>query len=95
MIPKIKTRYGGMDVEVTTYKTGGTAVILTQDGQRFATLSVNFPFPEVELEEGEFAVKTWSENEQVAADCLASGLFIDTGKRIKSGYVEASVWRFK
>jgi len=93
MIPKIKTRYGDMDVDITLYKTGGTAVILTQDGQRFATLSVNFP--EVELEEGEFAVKTWSENEQVAADCLASGLFIDTGKRIKSGYVEASVWRFK
>ena len=93
MIPKIKTRYGDMDVEVTTYKTGGTAVILNQDGQRFATLSVNFP--EVELGEGEFAVKTWSENEQVAADALASGLFVDTGKRIQSGYVEASVWRFK
>ena len=95
MIPKIKTRYGDMDVEVTTYKTGGMAVILTQDGQRFATLSVNFPFPEVELEEGEFAVKTWSENEEIAEDALASGLFVDTGKRIQSGYVEASVWRFK
>ena len=93
MIPKIKTRYGGMDVEVTTYKTGGTAVILNQDGQRFATLSVNFS--EVKLEHNEFAVKTWSENEEIAADCLSSGLFIDTGKRIKSGYVEASVWRFK
>jgi len=95
MIPKIKTRYGDMEVEVVLYKIGGTAVILTQDGQRFATLSVNFPFPEVELEEGEFAVKTWSENEEIAEDALASGLFIDTGKRIKSGYVEASVWRFK
>ena len=93
MIPKIKTRYGGMDVDITLYKTGGTAVILTQDGRRFATLSVNFPL--VKLEEGEFAVKTWGENEQVAADALASGLFVDTGKRIKSGYVEASVWRFK
>ena len=93
MIPKIKTRYGDMDVDITLYKTGGTAVILTQDGQRFATLSVNFS--EVKMEEGEFAVKTWSENEQIAADCLASGLFVDTGKRIQSGYVEASVWRFK
>ena len=93
MIPKIKTRYGDMDVDIALYKTGGTAVILNQDGQRFATLSVNFP--EVELEEGEFAVKTWSENEQIAEDALASGLFIDTGKRIRSGYVGASVWRFK
>ena len=93
MIPKIKTRYGDMEVEVVLYQTGGTAVILTQDGQCFATLSVNFP--EVELEHNEFAVKTWSENEQVAADALASGLFVDTGKRIQSGYVEASVWRFK
>jgi len=93
MIPKIKTRYGDMDVDITLYKTGGTAVILTQDGRRFATLSVNFP--EVELEHNEFAVKTWSENEQIAEDALASGLFVDTGKRIQSGYVEASVWRFK
>ena len=93
MIPKIKTRYGGMYVEVTTYKTGGMAVILNQNGQRYATLSVNFP--EVKPEEGEFAVKTWNENEQIAEDALASGLFIDTGKRIRSGYVEASVWRFK
>jgi len=95
MIPKIKTRYGDMDVDITLYKTGGTAVILTQDGQRFAILSVNFPFPEVELEHNEFAVKTWSENEEIAADALASGLFVDTGKRIRSGYVEAPVWRFK
>jgi len=93
MIPKIKTRYGDMEVEVVLYKTGGTAVLLIQDNYRFATLSVNFPL--VKLEEGEFAVKTWSENEQVAADALASGLFVDTGKRIQSGYVEASVWRFK
>ena len=93
MIPKIKTRYGDMEVEVVLYKTGGTAVILTQDGQRFATLSVNFP--EVKLEEGEFAVKTWSENNEIAKQCLASGIFIDTGKRIRSGYVEAPVWRFK
>jgi len=93
MIPKIKTRYGDMEVEVVLYKTGGTAVILNQDGQRFATLSVNFS--EVKLEHNEFAVKTWSENEEIAADCLSSGLFVDTGKRIQSGYVEASVWRFK
>ena len=93
MIPKIKIWYGDMEVEVILYKTGGTAVLLIQDNYRFATLSVNFP--EVKLEEGEFAVKTWSENEQIAADALASGIFIDTGKRIQSGYVEASVWRFK
>lgn len=93
MIHQIKTRYGDMHVEKTQYKTGGPAVILYHEGHRFATLSVNFW--EIELEEGEFAVKTWSENEEIAADALASGLFIDTGKRIKSGYVEASVWRFK
>jgi len=56
-------------------------------------LSVNFP--EVKLGSGEFAAKTWSENEEIAEDALKSGLFIDTGKRIRSGYVEASVWRFK
>lgn len=61
-------------------------------GEAIATLTVNIP--EVPLEEGEFIVKTWSENERIAADCLASGLFVDTGKRVRTGWVMAQIWRF-
>ena len=61
-------------------------------GERIAVLTVNLP--ERDLEPGEFFVKTWSENEQIAADCLASGFFVDTGKRVPTGWVEAQVWKF-
>ena len=45
------------------------------------------------LEPGEFFVKTWSENEELAPACMASGHFIDTGKRVPTGWCEAQVWR--
>lgn len=50
--------------------------------------------PGVELEEGEFLIKTWSENEPIAAAALASGLFEDTGRRVVCGETEAEVWRW-
>jgi hypothetical protein len=53
-------------------------------------LTVNIP--EADLEPGEILVKTWSENESLAAAALASGHFRDTGKRVKTGWCEAEVW---
>lgn len=64
----------------------------TYIGEPFGTLTVNLP--DDKLDEGEFFVKTWSENEGLAKSCMNSGAFIDTGKRVKTGYVEAQVWRF-
>lgn len=56
-------------------------------------LTVNLPdFP---LEPNEFCVKTWREGEDVARAALASGLFMDTGRRVATGFVEAQVWRFQ
>ena len=69
-----------------TYNDPGT-------GQRFSVLTVNLP--SAHLAEGEFAVKTWSENAATVKAALETGLFVDTGKRIPTGFVEASVWKFK
>ena len=61
-------------------------------GEEELVLSVNLP--DCVLEPGEFGVKIWSENEIIAREALASGLFMDTGKRIRTGYVTAPVWKF-
>jgi len=55
-------------------------------------LTVNLS--EEELSDGEFFVKTWGENEEISVEALASRLFIDTGRRVKTGWVKAQVWRF-
>jgi hypothetical protein len=49
-------------------------------------------FP-IHLEEGEFCVKTWSENELFIDDCRP--YFHDTGKRFRAGMAIGEVWRFK
>ena len=61
------------------------------DGEPWATLTVNIPG--TVLAEDEVLVKTWSENEELRQPALNTGLFIDTGRRVKSGFVEAEVWR--
>jgi len=87
----IKTRsYGHCDVILKQYENGRTAVIL--NGPLGAmVLSVNLP--NEPLEDEEFFVKGWSENEEIIEDCRP--YFIDTGKRVPTGFVTAEVWRFK
>lgn len=46
------------------------------------------------LQDGEYLVRTWSENEW-AHNLLEAGLFEDTGKRVATGYCNAEVWRLK
>src|SRR5690242_4416867 len=70
------------------------AVLLrTENGEPYATLSANVPT--AKLLDGEFAVKNYSGNEEIAKAAMYSGIFVDTGKRVQSGYVEMPVWRFR
>ena len=62
------------------------------DGERMGVLTVNIP--KADLEDGEFAIKDWSENESLSVQAFKSGLFIDTGKTIPTGFTEAPVWKF-
>lgn len=61
------------------------------DEGSFAVLTVNLI--DNKLDDGEFFVKTWSENEEFARCAMETDLFIDTGKRVKTGFVEAQVWK--
>lgn len=42
---------------------------------------------------GEIIVKTYEENEHLRGQLLALGYFLDTGKRIQSGFAELEVWQ--
>lgn len=88
-------RWGKVLIEESYYAQGNRMALLLihNDGCRLATLTTNMP--EHDLEEGEFFVKDWSENQELAAEAMASGLFVDTGKRVGSGHVPVPVWKFK
>lgn len=76
------------------YKTSdriALSIFVEETGEHMAVLTVNLP--DLPLEEDEFFVKTWSENQPIAIDAMATGLFVDTGKRVNTGYTEASVWK--
>lgn len=77
----------------TMYENNHANAVIIENihGEPMAALSCNLPH--CSLDEDEFLAKTWSENEPIAAAC--KHLFIDTGKRISTGYVEAEVWKFR
>lgn len=90
----IKTKsFGIAEIHKTRYTNGRLAIKLIdhEDGSNIATITVNLP--EVKLAPGEFCVKGWSENREIIEDCRQSGLFIDTGKRIPTGFVQAEIWK--
>lgn len=66
------------------------AIVGIEDEEPYGVLSVNLA--DAELAENEVAIKTWGENELWAKSALQSGFFLDTGKRIPTGWCEASVW---
>lgn len=96
-------RWGRVDVLRATYMgpEGPTAIVLQQpDGEPLATLSVNMYEPECSLDSRNlprdcFYVKRWAENEEISAEALASGLFVERPDlpEAESGYVSAPVWQ--
>lgn len=96
--------WGQVDVLRATYERadGPTAVILECGGEPFTKLSINMYRPACshdskDLPAGCFYVKTWSENEDIAARAFASGLFVlrEDLPRASSGFASAPVWQIK
>lgn len=87
--------FGYVQILELAYRDGNLAVQLVsvEDGEDIATLSVNMPDYVHHLGPGEFFPKTYSENERLAQDALASGAFIDTGKRINTPIGRLPIWR--
>lgn len=74
---------------------GPTAIALElADGEPLSKLSVNMPGMSERLPPGCFYVKAWSENEVIAREAAASGLFKlrDDLPQAESGFVTAPVW---
>lgn len=96
-------RWGTVAVMRGTYLSarGPTAVILMlPNGEKLATLSVNMYKPECshdsrDLPKDHFYVCTWGQNEEIATEALASGLFTERKDmpKAQSGFVEAPVWQ--
>ncbi len=85
--------FGKVTARFESYTNGGTmAVEIYDEEDDFVTmLSVNLPEFQSELASNEFFAKIWSENEEIARDALASGVFKDTGRRV--GFINAPVWK--
>lgn len=95
LVTAITANYGGRP-------DGPLAVKLFADGSPLAMLSVNLTRPECSHDSRDlppdcFYAKTWGENEEVAREVLASGLFLprDDFPLGRSGYVAAPVWQVR
>ncbi|AQH05527.1 hypothetical protein A9R05_41605 (plasmid) [Burkholderia sp. KK1] len=91
-IGTISTHGETLAVNIGEYSGGRLAIQLddSETGDPYLTISVNVPH--AEIADGEILVKTWAENESLRGPLLASGLFVDTGKRVRSSFAEAEVW---
>ena len=88
-----------LELRKGTYQEGGIALRLVDvtDGTPFATLTVHVPDQHLLLKEGEFYVKTWSENAPVIEALRKSKglIFINTERNIKMGFDSvAECWKF-
>ena len=88
--------YGSVTVVKSAYSIGGKVAVelIADTGEPIAVLSVNIPESAHLLGSGEFFVKTWSENEELAEDALASGIFRATGRTSKT-VLNAPIWASK
>ena len=80
-------------IELGLYPNRQTKVQLWDEDGPAGYLSCSIDY--VDLGNTEFLAKTWSENEELAAAALQSGLFEDTGRRVPAGFTAAQVWRIK
>lgn len=67
------------------------AIWLERGGALYTQLAVNMP--RNALGEGEFFARTYEENAELRGPLLDTGLFIDTGARVPTGFVVLEVWR--
>jgi hypothetical protein len=65
--------------------------LICEDGEPYGALTTNIV--EATLEDDEVCIPSWNLPEPLLSSYLASGRFVDTGKTVPAGYVEAPVWR--
>lgn len=80
----------------TEYKDGNRAILaerVFEDGETERTpISVNIPNEAYNLmQEGEFFLKNWSEGQATAEALIDSGILIDSGSSVQTGFVRAPI----
>src|SRR5262245_43000236 len=88
--------YGQAFVRVSRYPQSGQLAISLIDvntSEPIATLSTNLTEYNVPIAPDSAGIKNWAENAPIIKPLLASGLFKDTGERIKAGLVTIPVWQ--
>lgn len=94
---QVQTRFGMADILVGRYPAGGAICVVlrsAESGEQITTFSTNLRPSGHTTARDEFHAKVWDGNEELIAPLLASGLFVDTGKRAQAGFAEAQVWMF-
>lgn len=87
------TEFGVIHIEEGRYQTGGLAVqLVCEDGEPLATISVNL-CDGVGLEDDEFFLKGYSENEVLMPAILHCGWFEKTDTIIDCGFGRVPVFR--
>ena len=95
-IGRFETPFGVAFAERCQYSNGDIAVqLIMLDGQALGMLSINVSECTDQLGDDEFFAKTYSENEALVGPALASGLFEDTGRTVRSGYLSFPIWRLR
>lgn len=85
-----------LELKKGMYANGRLAIQLehVDSGEVWCVLTVNIV--DGELEDREFFVKAWAENKAIVKALMEqTDLFVDTFKSMKTGFVEAEVWKFK
>lgn len=94
LLGSIQTVFGNVEACLHRYAIGGVAIKLySDDGSPFGSLSIAVSECADQLAEGEFCVKTYGENELIVGPASESGLFEDTGRVVRAGYLHFPVWR--
>lgn len=83
---------GTYDLVVHKFGDNTPAIVLNNNGQREAVVTVSVEG--AELEPNEILVKNWGANEGIAASLVEEGLIAPTGKFIPTGYVEAQIYKW-
>lgn len=65
--------------------------LMCEDGEPYGALTTNIV--EATLDDDEVCIPSWNLPKPLLDSYLASGRFVDTGKTVPTGYVEAPVWR--
>ena len=85
-----------LEIRQSVYKNNNRVALVVVDvgtEEEYTKLTVNVT--NINYPKDVFAIKTWSENEEIAEVIFNTGAFEDTGKRAESEHVTIEFWEFK